>query len=75
MKEEIKQIIDSFKSGIEGDGGGIELQDISAEGVVYLKQKENPMTNIGAIWTHRIRVERAIKAKFPDLQVNVELQP
>ncbi len=73
MKEQINDIIDQFRSGIEGDGGSIELQKISDDGVIYLRQREDPMTNIGAVWTHRIRVERAIKARFPDVTVEVEL--
>lgn len=73
MKEKINEIINQFKSGIEGDGGSIEVQKISDDGVIYLRQREDSMTNIGAIWTHRLRVERAIKAEFPDATVEVEL--
>jgi len=74
MREKIKEIIDQFRSSIEGDGGSIDVQKIGDDGVIHLRQRENRMTNIGAIWTHRIRVERAIKAAFPDATIEVELQ-
>lgn len=74
MEEQINAIIDQFRPGIEGDGGSIELDKISADGVIHLHQKENPNTPMAFIWAHRLRVEKAIKKEFPDAQIDVELE-
>ncbi len=74
MEQQINEIIDRFRPGIEGDGGSIELQTISSDGTIHLHQKENPNTPMAFIWAHRLRIEKAIKKLYPDVQIDVELE-
>ncbi len=74
MEKQINEIIDRFRPGIEGDGGSIELQSISNNGIIHLHQKENPNTPMAFIWAHRLRIEKAIKKEYPDVQIEVELE-
>lgn len=41
MKEAIEVILKEMRPGIEGDGGKMEIIDISADGTVHLRQEEH----------------------------------
>lgn len=74
MKGEVEKIIELHRAGIEGDGGSIELIGIEDDGTIKLKQEEDCACCLSTMWTHRLRVERAIRDKYPDAHVDVDLQ-
>ncbi len=73
MENEIKEIIAGLKAGIEGEGGKIELTGVQADGTICLQQQEDCACCLATVWTHRLRVERAIKKEFPEAKIEVQL--
>ncbi len=74
MENTIVSILEALRPGIEGDGGRFELATVDQDGTIKLKQQESCGSCLATIWTHRLRVERAIKKEYPQARIEVDLQ-
>lgn len=71
MIEEVKKVLDTVRPALQGDGGDVELVEVTPEGVVKVKLKGAcgacPMSTM----TLKMGIERALKEKVPGV---VEVQ-
>ena len=74
MERQIEDILAAVQPGIACDGAKMELTGIDDEGTIRLLQVESSASSQTEIWTHRLRVERAIRQKYPDAVFKVTLQ-
>jgi Fe-S cluster biogenesis protein NfuA len=73
MKEEVMKILDTLRPALKGEGGDLELVGITADGTVTVRLIGVCRTCTGTLWTHKLRIERAIKMKRPDATVIVQV--
>ncbi|MBN2559600.1 MAG: NifU family protein [Phycisphaerae bacterium] len=76
MKDQVAEIIDSqIRPALQADGGGIELVDVDAQGVVKVRLQGACAGCPGAAMTLKMGVERMLKEKIPQVSevVNVLL--
>lgn len=73
MKEDVMAILDTLRPALKGAGGDLELVEITEDGTVTVRMKGLCSTCTAALWTHRLRIERAIKMKLPDVTVIVRI--
>ncbi len=69
MNARIEEILATLRPGIEADGGIVEqLSPMENESVrIYLK--ETCSICHALLWTHRLRIERAIKQSYPQAKI------
>jgi Fe-S cluster biogenesis protein NfuA len=68
MLEKVKAVIDEqIKPALQGDGGDIELIDVTKEGVVKVKLQGACRGCPGAAMTLKMGVERILKSKIPEV--------
>lgn len=73
MKEEVMKVLDTLRPALKGEGGDLELEEITADGTIIVRMKGICSTCKPALWTHKLRIERAINMKLPDVTVIVRL--
>ena len=71
MKEDVLKILDALRPTLKSEGGDLELEEISGDGTVVIRMKGLCRTCTGTLWTQRLRIERALKTKLPDIKVIV----
>ncbi len=68
MKEEVQKAIDKIRSGLQADGGDVELVDVSSDGVVKVKLtgacQGCPMSQM----TLKMGIEKVIKSQLPNIK-------
>ena len=68
MKEKIEQALNKIRPALQGDGGDVELVDISAEGVVRVRLKGAcggcPMSQM----TLKMGIEKILKKEVPEVK-------
>jgi Fe-S cluster biogenesis protein NfuA len=68
MKEQVQKAIDLVRSGLQADGGDIELIDVSADGIVKVKLtgacQGCPMSQM----TLKMGIEKIIKQQVPNIK-------
>jgi Fe-S cluster biogenesis protein NfuA len=68
MKEQVQKAIDLIRSGLQADGGDVELVDVSTDGVVKVKLtgacQGCPMSQM----TLKMGIEKIIKQQVPDIK-------
>jgi Fe-S cluster biogenesis protein NfuA len=69
MDSRIEQILATLRPGIEADGGIVEQLSSTEHGSVRIRLKETCATCYGVLWTHRLRIERAIKESYPLVKI------
>ncbi|PLY01041.1 MAG: hypothetical protein C0622_07735 [Desulfuromonas sp.] len=74
MKKDVEEILETLQKSFVGDGGSMKLIAIDADGTVRLKQEEDYNNCLATVWAHRLRTEKAIKEKFPEARIMVELK-
>lgn len=72
MEEEVMKVLDTLRPALKSEGGDLELVGITDDGTVTVRLQGVCRTCIGTLWTHRLRIERAIKKALPDVTVIVE---
>ena len=68
MKERVQKVIDSIRPGLQGDGGDIELVDVTADGIVKVRLQGACHGCPGAAMTLKMGVERALKKQVPEVK-------
>ncbi len=71
MEEDVLKILDALRPTLKGEGGDLELEEITGDGTVIVRMKGLCRTCTGTLWTQRLRIERALKTKLPDVTVIV----
>jgi len=68
MKEKVEQALNKIRPALQGDGGDVELVDISADGVVHVRLKGAcggcPMSQM----TLKMGIERILKKEVPEVK-------
>jgi len=68
MVEEVEEVIEKIRPGLQADGGDVELINITDEGIVEVKLKGAcdgcPMATL----TIKNGIERTLKEEFPELK-------
>ena len=72
MKEQINAILDKLRPSLTGEGGDVELIEITEGGVVRIRVIGVCRSCPASLWTHKLRIERAVKAQLPDVKVVVD---
>ncbi|MGA2533578.1 MAG: NifU family protein [Candidatus Aminicenantales bacterium] len=68
MKDKVEQALNKIRPALQGDGGDVELVDISADGVVRVRLKGAcggcPMSQM----TLKMGIERILKKEVPEVK-------
>lgn len=67
-KNEVQEVIDQVRPGLQADGGDVELVDITDEGVVEVKLKGACNGCPMATLTIKNGIERVLKEELPDVK-------
>ena len=67
-KEEVKDVLDQIRPGLQADGGDVELVEITEEGIVKVRLvgacNGCPMSTL----TLKNGIERTLKKKLPEVK-------
>jgi len=69
MNARVEEILAALRPGIEADGGIVEQLSPTEHESIRIHLKETCSTCYGVLWTHRLRIERAIKESYPQAKV------
>lgn len=69
MDARIEEILATLRPGIEADGGTVEQLSPSEQESIRIHLKEICGACYGVLWTHRLRIERAIKEFYPQAKI------
>ena len=75
VKERVAAVVNRLRPLIQGDGGDLELVDVTAEGVVQVRLLGACVGCPGAQMTLRMGVERNIRAAVPEVREVVCVNP
>lgn len=67
LRERVERVIDSVRPYIEGDGGGIDLVGIDADGTVRVRLKGACVGCPASAMTLHMGLERALKQQVPEV--------
>jgi Fe-S cluster biogenesis protein NfuA len=72
-KEKVKEVIEKIRPSLERDGGGVDLVEITDDGVVKVRLKGHCAGCAHAQQTLKFGIERALKQYVPEVSevVNV----
>jgi len=73
MRERVEAVLDSIRPYIQGDGGDIELIDVS-DGVVQIRLAGACVGCMHSMMTLQVGVERMLKEAVPEIKA-VEAMP
>jgi Fe-S cluster biogenesis protein NfuA len=68
MKERVQAVIDTIRSGLQADGGDIELVDVTPDGTVKVRLQGACHGCPGAAMTLKMGVERMLKKQIPEIK-------
>jgi Fe-S cluster biogenesis protein NfuA len=68
VKERVAAVVNRLRPLIQGDGGDLELVDVTADGVVQVRLHGACVGCTGAQMTLRMGVERNIRAVVPEVR-------
>lgn len=69
MREEIQAVIDRLQPSFRAEGAELKLEEIMEDGTVKIRMLGVCRTCTAALWTHRLRVERAIHESAPGVRI------
>jgi Fe-S cluster biogenesis protein NfuA len=75
VRERVAAVVDRLRPLIQGDGGDLELVDVTADGVVQVRLHGACVGCPGAQMTLRVGVERNVKAAVPEVKEVVCVNP
>ncbi len=75
VKERVAAVVERLRPFIQGDGGDLELVDVTPEGVVQVRLHGACVGCPGAQMTLRMGVERNLKASVPEVTEVVCVNP
>jgi Fe-S cluster biogenesis protein NfuA len=68
VKEKVQEALNDIRPQLQADGGDIELVEVTDEGVVKVRLVGACSGCPGAQMTLQMGVERAVKARVPDIK-------
>ncbi len=69
MKEQVEEALNDIRPQLQADGGDIELVEVTEDGVVKVRLVGACAGCPGAAMTLQLGVERAVKARVPEVKV------
>ena len=75
VKKRVAAVVDRLRPYIQGDGGDLELVDVTADGVVQVRLHGACVGCPGAQMTLRMGVERNLKESVPEVKEVVCVNP
>jgi len=73
MRERIEKALDKVRPMLAADGGGVELVDVSSDGIVKLKLKGScgccPMSSM----TLKMGIEKILRQEVPEIKEVIAL--
>lgn len=69
MRQDIREVIDRLKPLLRGDGGELELVESVDDDTITVRMTGLCSTCDASLWTHRLRIERAIHQVMPEAKV------
>jgi Fe-S cluster biogenesis protein NfuA len=73
MKEKVLRVLDTLRPTLAAEGGNLELVEMAEDGTAVVRMKGLCRTCDASLWTHRLRIERAMKEALPDIKVAVQI--
>jgi Fe-S cluster biogenesis protein NfuA len=67
MRERVAQVIEEVRPFLQRDGGDVELVDVTADNIVYVRLKGACGSCPGAMMTLKGGIEKALKEKIPEV--------
>jgi Fe-S cluster biogenesis protein NfuA len=68
VKELVEEALNDIRPQLQADGGDIELVEVTADGIVKVRLVGACSGCPGAQMTLQLGVERAVKARVPDIK-------
>ena len=68
MKEQVEEALNDIRPQLQADGGDIELVEVTADGIVKVRLVGACAGCPGAAMTLQLGVERAVKARVPEIK-------
>ena len=68
MKELVEEALNDIRPQLQADGGDIELVEVTADGIVKVRLMGACSGCPGAQMTLQLGVERAVKARVPEIK-------
>jgi Fe-S cluster biogenesis protein NfuA len=68
MKEKVQAVIDEIRPQLQGDGGDIELVEVTADGTVRVRLQGACSACPGAAMTLKAVVESLLKRRVPEVK-------
>ena len=68
MKEEVEKVLEEIKPYLQAEGGGVELVDVTSDGVVKLKLTGACGTCPMSTYTLKLGIEQKLKEKIPQVK-------
>ena len=68
MKEQVEEALNDIRPQLQADGGDIELVEVTEDGVVKVRLVGACAGCPGAAMTLQLGVERAVKARVPEIK-------
>ena len=68
MREQVEQALAKIRPALEADGGGVELVEITDDGVVRVRLQGACQGCPGAAMTMKMGIERVLKEKVPEVK-------
>ena len=75
VKERVAAVVERLRPFIQGDGGDLELVDVTPDGVVQVRLHGACVGCPGAQMTLRMGVERNLKQSVPEVKEVVCVNP
>jgi len=73
MKDKINQALEALRPAVRADGGNVELEGVEQDGTVVVRLTGFCGCCHATAWTHRLRIERALKGLLPGTRIAVLL--
>lgn len=68
VKEQVEEALNDIRPQLQADGGDIELVEVTADGIVKVRLVGACSGCPGAQMTLELGVERAVKARVPEIK-------
>lgn len=73
LEERVREVIDEVRPMLEADGGGINLEEVTADGVVKVKLIGACGSCPSSLYTLKLGIERKLKEAIPEIKEVIAL--
>jgi len=68
MREKVEKVLEEIRPYLKAEGGGVELVDVTPEGIVKLKLTGACGTCPMSTYTLKMGIEQKLKEKIPEVK-------